>query len=161
MPTEIEREKLWSMIRDIEVAMMTTEDGDVLRSRPMVASQKEYRDTLWFFTRASSHKVTEVQEHSRVNLSYSNPPKQLYVSISGTTRLSRDPAQINEHWSESLKVWFPKGQDDPDIALLHVDVTQAEFWDAPSSAMLHAYGYVKAVLTGQSPTPGGHGKVMG
>ena len=79
--------------------------------------------------------------------------------MSGRASLVRDKADIEAHWSEILKTWFPKGKDDPDIALLKVVVQQAEYWDAPSSTMLHAYGYLKAALTGQSPEPGGHGTV--
>ncbi len=151
--------KIWEMIKDTQFAMLTSDDEGVLRSRPMVASQTDFDGVLWFFTRASSHKVAEVQGDPRVNVSYSDPSKQNYVSLSGTTRLVRDRADIDAHWSESVRTWFPKGKTDPDIALLRVDVQQAEYWDAPNSKMLHAYGYVKAVLTGASPDPGGHGKV--
>ena len=79
--------------------------------------------------------------------------------MSGLARLNRDRAVIDQHWSELLRTWFPKGKDDPEIALLEVTVQQAEYWDAPSSTMLHAYGYVKAAVTGKSPEPGGHGTV--
>ncbi len=151
--------KLWDMIKSIEIAMMVTEDGDHLRSRPMAVSQKEFDGKLWFFTRASSHKVTEVEQDHRVNLAYAHPGKQDYVSISGLARLNRDRAIIDQHWSEPLRTWFPKGKDDPDIALLEIAVQQAEYWDAPSSTMLHVYGYVKAAVTGKSPEPGGHGTV--
>ena len=151
--------KLWDMIKSIEIAMMVTEDGGTLRSRPMAVSQKEFDGTLWFFTRVSSHKVTEIESEHQVNLAYANPSKQNYVSVSGKAALVRNKADIDAHWSEALKTWFPKGKDDPEIALLRVTVAQAEYWDAPSSAMLHAYGYVKAVLTGESPNLGGHGTV--
>ena len=151
--------KLWDMIESIEYAMLVTEDGDQLRSRPMAVSQKEFDGKLWFFTRASSHKVTELAQDQRVNLAYSHPGKQNFVSVSGVAKLNQDRAAIEQHWSEPLRTWFPKGKDDPEIALLEVTVQQAEYWDAPSSTMLHAYGYVKAAVTGQSPSPGGHGTV--
>jgi general stress protein 26 len=66
---------------------------------------------------------------------------------------------VEAHWAESLRTWFPKGVDDPEAALLKVSVEAAEYWDAPSSTMVHAYGYVKARLTGQSPHPGENEKV--
>ena len=159
MTTSNDTAKLWDMIKTVEIAMMVTEDEGLLRSRPMAMSQKEFDGTLWFFTRASSHKVAEVQAEQRVNLAYSHPGKQDYVSVSGNAALVRDRAAIDEHWAESVRTWFPKGKDDPDIALLKVTVQQAEYWDAPSSTMLHAYGYLKAVATGESPQPGGHGTV--
>lgn len=151
--------KLWDMISSIEYAMMVTEDGGTLRGRPMATSQTEFDGTLWFFTRPSSHKVSEVLQDQRVCLAYAHPGKQNYVSVSGTAKLVRDPAAIAQHWSEPLRTWFPKGKDDPDLGLLAVKVQQAEYWDAPSSTMLHAYGYLKSALTGVPPDPGGHGKV--
>ena len=151
--------KLWNLIKTVEVAMLVTEDGAHLRSRPMAMSQKDFDGTLWFFTRASSHKVTEVAHEERVNLAFAHPGKQDYVSVSGRASLVRDHAAVNDHWSEAVRVWFPQGKDDPDIALLKVTVDMAEYWDAPSSTMLHAYGYVKAVVSGEAPRPGGHGTV--
>ncbi|MBV9539197.1 MAG: pyridoxamine 5'-phosphate oxidase family protein [Acidisphaera sp.] len=151
--------KLWDMIRDVRVAMLTSRDGPVLRSRPMVAVQDRFEGQLFFFTRAASHKVDEVQQDEEVNLSYADPKSENYVSLSGTATLVRDPDLIRSLWRESLRVWFPKGQGDPDIAVLRIDVSQAEYWDAPSSTMLHLWGYAKAVTTGQPPQPGGHARV--
>lgn len=152
-------QKLWRMIKDIRFAMLTSEDGDMLRSRPMAASQSEFDGTLWFFTRVDSHKVQEVAADDRVAVSYADPGQQTYISLSGHAALERDPSLIRAHWSEAMRTWFPKGKDDPEIALLRVRVDAAEYWDAPSAAMVHLYGYAKAVLTGKSPEPGDHQKV--
>ena len=151
-------QKLWSMIKDIQFAMMTTEDGGMLRARPMVAAQKEFDGNLWFFTRASSHKVQEA-EGQKVGITYADGGKQDYVSLSGQAHLVRDRAAIDAHWGEAMRTWFPKGKDDPDIAMLKVAISAAEYWDAPNSTMVHAYGYVKAVLTGAAPHPGENEKL--
>ncbi len=81
-------EKLSGMIKDIKFAMLTSEDGPHLRSRPMVAAQKSFEGTLYFFTRASAHKVDEVDSHHRVGVSYADPDHQNYVSLSATPRSS-------------------------------------------------------------------------
>jgi prepilin-type processing-associated H-X9-DG protein len=152
--------KIWDMIRDIKFAMLTSDDDGVLRSRPMVAAQKTFEGTLWFFTREHAHKVDEVNHDPRVNVSYADGNAQNYVSLSGKATLVTDPATLKQHFSEALRAWFPKGLNDPEIALLKVDVEQAEYWDAPNSTMIHAYGYLKARLTGESPQrPGDHAKV--
>lgn len=153
------RQKLWGMIKQIRYAMLTSEDGDLLRSRPMAASQSEFDGTLWFFTRAGSHKVQEVEADNRVAVSYADPGSQTYISLSGHAQLERDPGLIREHWGESMRTWFPKGVDDPDIALLRVRVSAAEYWDAPSSAMVYIFGYAKAVVTGKPPSPGDNQKL--
>lgn len=154
------KQKLWSMMRDVQFAMLTTDDGGTLRARPMVASQQWFEGTLWFFTRFSSHKVQEVETDHRVGVTYADPSKQNFVSLSGIAKVVRDKAEIIAHWSEPLRTWFPKGTDDPDIALLRVDVHSGEYWDAPSSTMVHAYGYLKATLVGEPPDPGENEKVV-
>lgn len=153
------QQKLWSMMKGIGFAMLTTEDGGQLRARPMVAAQDQFDGVLWFFTRLSSHKVAEVETDQHVGVTYADPSKQDYVSLSGTARLVRDKAAVAEHWSEGMRTWFPKGTDDPDAALLRVTVSGAEYWDAPNSTMVHAYGYLKARLTGEPPHPGGNEKL--
>ena len=153
------KQKLWSMMKGIGFAMLTTEIGGHLRARPMVAAQDSFDGTMWFFTRAGSHKVTEVESENQVGITYADAGKQDYVSLSGTARLLRDKAAIAAHWSEAMRTWFPKGVDDPDAAILQVTVHSAEYWDAPNGTMVHAYGYLKARLTGESPHPGENAKV--
>lgn len=152
-------EKMWGMIKSIGFAMMTTEDAGELRARPMAAAQDAFYGDLWFFTKASSHKVQEAGAGEKVGVTYADPGKQDYVSLSGHATVVRDKDKIAAHWSEGMRTWFPGGKDDPDIALLKVEVTAAEYWDAPNSTMVYAYGYVKAVLTGTSPHPGENEKL--
>ena len=44
--------------------------------------------------------------------------------------------------------------DEPDIALLKVDVEQAEYWDNPSSTIAHAYSLASSLVTGKPANPG-------
>jgi general stress protein 26 len=152
--------KLAKLIKGIQIAMMTTRDDDgTLRARPMQTQSEEFDGTLWFFTQASSHKVHEIDHEHQVNLSYAEPGNNRYVSVSGTATLVRDRAKIDELWTPVLKAWFPKGKDDPDVALLKVDVTKAEYWDSPSSTIVKLVGFTKAVLTGQQYRPGENEKL--
>ncbi len=154
-------EKLNDLIQDIDIAMMVTEEADgTLRSRPMSTQKTEFDGNLWFFTNINSGKVDEAQQNRQVNLSYSEPDDQTYVSVSGTATVTRDQAKIDELWNPSLKAWFPDGKDSPDVALMKIHVTQAEYWDEPSGAMVALYGMAKAVVTGNSPSDiGDHEKV--
>jgi len=152
--------KLAKLIKGIEVAMLTTRDDDgTLRGRPMQTQDRDFDGTLWFFTQASSHKVLEIDHEHQVNLSYAQPKEHRYVSVSGIATLVRDRAKIDELWSPVLRAWFPKGKDDPDVALLKVEVTKAEYWDSPSSTIVKLVGFTKAVLTGQPYRPGENEKL--
>ena len=150
-PTGQERiAKLGALIKDIRVAMLTTveEDGS-LRSRPMATQTTPFDGTLWFFTEKSAPKVHEVEEEAHVNVSYAKPEDQLYVSVSGTARVVEDRAQIEALWHPMLKAWFPEGKDDPNVALLRVEVQKAEYWDSPSSKVVQLFGLAKALATGE------------
>ena len=153
------KEKLWELIKDIGFAMLTTEDGGKLRARPMVAAQDSFDGTIWFFTKTSSHKVDEVKGDHEVCVTYADGGKQEYVSLSGTASLVTDKATVAAHWSEPMRTWFPKGIDDPEAALLKINVDAAEYWDAPNSTLLHTFGYLKAAVTGESPKTGENEKV--
>jgi general stress protein 26 len=164
MPSPTERDdaikKLGSLIKDIQFAMLTTAEADgSLRSRPMATQKTEFDGCLWFFTRADSPKVSEISEKRQVNLSYANPNKQNYVSISGTATLVRDPVKNKELWNPLYKAWFPDGLDDPQLALLKVDVEKAEYWDSPSSSVVHILGFLKTAITGQPAKGGEHEKI--
>ena len=143
-------EKLGSLIKDIKFAMLTTvhEDGS-LHSRPMATQQQEFDGDLWFFTKADSSKVEDARRERHVNVSYAEPENQKYLSVSGTAEIVRDRAKMEELWNPIYKAWFPKGLEDPEIALLKVNVEGAEYWDTPSAKMVQLIGYVKAMVTGE------------
>jgi general stress protein 26 len=144
--------KLFELIKDVKIAMMTTVDSDgTLNSRPMWNNDADENGDLWFFTKLHSPKTSEISKDNQVNLAYSDPSSQTYVSVAGKAEIVRDQAKIDEKWNESLKTWFPNGKNDPEVALIRVHPEKGEYWDSPNSTMLHLYGYVKASLTGESP----------
>jgi general stress protein 26 len=144
-------EKIRDLIKDIDFCMLTTLDDDgCLRSRPMsVNGQVEANGDMWFFTYGSSHKVTEVNKNNHVNVSFSAPDKQSYVSVCGTAEVVTDRAKMQELWKPELKAWFPQELDEPDIALLKVTAVNAEYWDAPAGWVAKTVGFVKAAMTGE------------
>jgi general stress protein 26 len=146
-------QKLYEMIKDVKICMMTTAEPDgSLHSRPMYNQEADQHGDLWFFTKLQSPKVTEISKDRQVNLAFSDSDKQHYVSVAGVAEIVRDKAKIEEKWSEGLKAWFPEGTNDPNMALIRVHPHKGEYWDSPNSTLVHLYGYVKASLTGQSPT---------
>ena len=152
-------EKLKEMLEGIDFCMLTTIDGGQLRSRPMSTQQFEFDGDLWFFTRDNTHKADEVAKDPRVNVAYSKPDDNRYVSVSGTAEIVKDRAKMEELWSPILKAWFPDGLEDPHICLLKVAVEQAEYWDAPSSTIVQLFGMAKALATGTEMSYGENKKI--
>lgn len=149
---EADFQKLREMIKDIDFCMLTTVDeNDDLHSRPMsLNSEVDEQGNLWFFTYGNSHKVSEVKRTPKCNVSFADPDDHRYVSISGPSEVVRDKAKIKELWKPELKVWFPKGVDEPDIALLRLTIEKAEYWDSPGGTVAHVISFVSALVTGQS-----------
>ncbi|MDQ3490716.1 MAG: pyridoxamine 5'-phosphate oxidase family protein [Pyrinomonadaceae bacterium] len=142
-------DKIKELTEGIDFAMLTTLSGGHLRSRPMSTQQFESDGDLWFFTSDNSHKIDEINADNRVNVAYSKPEDNTYVSVSGTAEISKDRAKIEELWSPVLKAWFPEGLEDPTLCLLKVSVEEAEYWEASSSTLVQLFGFVKAMATGQ------------
>jgi general stress protein 26 len=151
MSRESEFEKLCEMIKDIDFCMLTTVDeNDELHSRPMsLNGDVDEEGNLWFFTSSNSHKASEIERTPNVNVSFVDTSDQRYVSISGTAQLVHDRDEIKELWKPVLKAWFPDGPDQPDVVLLKVKMTKAEYWDGPSSTISQAVSFVSAILTGK------------
>lgn len=154
-------EKLRELVKEIDFCMLTTVDetGD-LRSRPMSSNGDIDPDgDIWFFTSASSHKVSEIEKLPKVNVSFADPDNQHYISISGTAQLVRDRNKIEELWRPEFKMWFPEGTDDPDIALLRVSLEKAEYWDSPSSTVGFMLNFVSSLVTGKEADHGENKKL--
>ena len=152
-------EKIRELTHNIDFCMLTTIDGGHLRSRPMSTQQFEFDGDLWFFTSDKTHKIEEIEKDNRVNVAYTKPDDNLYLSLSGRADVVNDRAKIEELWSPVLRAWFPDGLDDPTLCLLRVSVEQAEYWDAPSSRIVQLFGMVKAIATGQQADYGENKKI--
>lgn len=156
--------KIGEMIHEIDIALMVTHDAQGnLHARPM-STQKEKGDKpftgeLWFMTDRNSPKIQEIKNDPRILMNYADRHAQNYITLSGKAEVVMDQSKVNELWHEPLRAWFPKGPDDPSIALIRVDADSAEYWDAPSQTVLHAIGYFKARLTGERPQMGEHKKI--
>jgi general stress protein 26 len=126
--------QLGTLLEGIKVAMLTTlqaRDGS-LHSRPMMSQLTPFDGSLYFFSKFSSAKVDEIRNGSQVNLSYVDPNRGRYISVSGAAYVIRERMRMEEMWNDIYRSWFPNGLDEPDLALLRIDVHQAEVWDAAS-----------------------------
>ena len=148
---QAERDKVWSLIKDAHSAVLVTVGpGGVLQSRPMGCLQKAFDGVLWFLTFRHSVKIDEITSNERVLVSYADPKKYEYVSVTGRARALDDRAKIKELWNEALRVWFPDGPDNPELILIAVEVDEAAYWTNAESLPGYAWKYVRAAVTGEA-----------
>ena len=71
--------------------MLTTHDGERLRSRPMAAFVRREEDAVYFLTDAQHHKDEEIHDNPNVGLAFADGQK--FVSVTGHATVSRDTGQ--------------------------------------------------------------------
>ena len=154
------QQRLNELVKGIKYAMLTTQSATgELRSRPMFTQDIDFDGEIWFFTSASSGKVDEIAAMPQVNISYAKPDAQTYLSVSGTARVVRDRLKIAELWKPEYKLYFQDGPDDPDLVLLCVAVTEAEYWTSERNPVLRFIGLAKALVTKDLSQLGEQGRI--
>jgi general stress protein 26 len=139
----------YDKINDFDIAMLVTraESGE-LRSRPMAVAGVQEGGGVYFVTSIDAEKVDEVEDFAQVNISAQK--KGVYLSASGKAEIVDDQSKINELWSKSWKVWFPKGPEDPKLTLMRVEPSKGEYWDMRGAdALRFAFEAGRALINGE------------
>jgi general stress protein 26 len=149
----------WSLIEKISLCMLVTHDGggDELRARPMSAHARPDEGAIYFLTDARNHKDNEIEINENVCLAFADTGGQKYVSVTGIANVSSSREMIDELWSTPAKAWWDS-KDDPNIRVLRVMPTQAEYWDGPGS-IVTLVKMLAAAVTGGRPELGENRKV--
>jgi len=154
-------EKLVEMVKDVRVCMLITNEKNAenISGRPMGINKIDDVGTMWFFTKASSYKVEEIEASKKVSIAIANESSQNYLMIHGTATLVDNKSKMKELWSSIMKAWFPLGLEDPDMTLIKVVPIEVEYWDSSSSKMVVLFNMLKAIVTGKEYNEGEHGKI--
>jgi general stress protein 26 len=158
---EAGRRKVLELVKSMDYAVFTTRgaDGAPLHARPMAYRAVEGDADLWFFSKKDSRKAKEIAADPQVLISFSDPRAQHFVSITGRAEIVTDRATVKQKWSEIYRAWFPGGPADENVIAIRVDAERAEYWDTPTSAVVYAFGYLKAITTGTPSRAGEIGAV--
>ncbi len=153
-------QKLDKMIRHIRIAMLTTiDEAGKLHSCPMATIKREFDGKLYFFTKADSEKAENLNQTPKVGVSYADENSQNYVSLNGHAKVLFDRQKMQELWNPLVEVWFPDGLDDPQLALLEIEIEQAEYWDGVSNRIVQLFEMARAALSGTPPNLGENRKI--
>jgi general stress protein 26 len=152
--------KIADLIQGIRIAMFNTmaPDGRI-SSRPMAVQDVPFYGSLWFLANIQSEKIDEIEGDRHVTLTFAEPNDSKYITLKGRASYSQDKQKIHELWNTWYTAWFPEGENDPDIAVLRVDVTEADYWEATSSKLVLGMKYIAAAASGGSVPVGESGHV--
>jgi general stress protein 26 len=158
--TETERNFL-TLLKKFDRAMLVTQ-GDELHGRPMAIARADDDGTLWFISGVDSSKIAELEGRSELLAVMQNSSQ--WLTVTGRGELSRDRTRIEAVWKDSFRAWF-SGKDDPNIVLIRLQPSAAEYWDSSGlKGIKLAVQVAAAKLTGKSPRaevddPSNHGKL--
>lgn len=151
--------RLWELIRHSRFGMLTHRHGDgSLHAHPLTTQNKSLEPDmlLYFFVSKRTELGQRLQADGSVNVSYSDPNKDTYVSITGRATINEDMKMKQHLFNAMAKAWFPGGVTDPDLELVQVQILHAEYWDVKESKTTQLYKMAKAAVTGERPVMGEH-----
>ncbi len=137
------------VLKDFDEAMLVTHGSAAgLHARPMAIAKIEPDGGLWFISGGDTSKVNELKEDSTILAVMQSGSK--FLSVGGRAQLSRDRAKIAELWKEAFRAWFD-GKDDPNIVLIRLNPTEAEYWDNSGlKGLKFALKFAAAVVSGKN-----------
>jgi general stress protein 26 len=151
-------DRVWDVVEQVGVCMLTTRFADGLRARPLQARPDRAAGLIWFVIDRRSAKEGEIEADHDIGLVFVDGNANVYLSITARAGVRRDRGKAAEIWKITDDMWW-QGPDDPDVCVLRVDPLTAELWDGPSSKAVTVLEFVKAQLTGEEPNLGENRKV--
>jgi general stress protein 26 len=155
MAASTDVDRVWELMEKISICMLTTHDGEQIRSRPMAAFVRRDEDAVYFLTDAQHHKDEEIADNPNVGLAFADGHK--FISVTGRAAISHNTSKIKDLWGPAAKAWWDS-PDDPKIRLLTVRPNDAEFWDGPGK-IVGTIKMLAAAATSSRPNYGENRKV--
>jgi general stress protein 26 len=150
-PADKAEQHFKELLHKFDTAMLVTHisQGGPLHARPMAVAEASDDGSIWFISRANAPKIDEIS-HDRDIVAVFAQPRQ-YLSVSGRAELHDDRARIQKLWKESFDVWFEGGKNDPNILLIKLVPSEAEYWDnAGGKGVRFALKYAAAYVKGET-----------
>lgn len=125
-PNELEA-KFWKSLSSDRVMMIGTKET-ATHLIPMTAQIERDSAPIWFFSSTDTELVKELTEERAAIGTYAAKGHELFATIRGMLRVDNDPAVIERLWNKWIAAWYPGGRNDPKLALLRFDPTDAHIW---------------------------------
>ena len=151
MPDQNDIDRVWDIIENNSIGMLTTQFAGGLRARPVDARPDRAAGAIYFVTDVRGHKDDEIAAKPDVCFVVVVPADNVYLSITGRATVARDPVMAGEIWKRTDDVWWKGGPDDPNVRVLRIEPVTAELWDGPPSSLVAVYEFAKARITGEKP----------
>ncbi|HEY2134459.1 MAG TPA: pyridoxamine 5'-phosphate oxidase family protein [Xanthobacteraceae bacterium] len=157
--SESDIDRVWEIMDDVPICMVTTHAGAGMRTRPMHAIPDRAAGCIYFITDTRGAKDDEIATAPDVCLAFADVDDNTYLGITGRATMMRDPAKAQELWSSEAQAWWPRGPGDPTVRVMSVEPDEAEYWDTRGNSITVALKLMAARVRGRQPDLGDNKKV--
>ncbi len=145
---EVELKQLfWEELQDSPFVMLGLQGVEDSRTRPMTAqvdvpdgADKKDGGQIYFFGSKSESLVSAIGQTHKAVATFTGKGHKLFAHIHGQLVLDSDRATIERLWNPIIASWYKDGIDDPDLALIRFETSEANLWRAETGATLKAAG---------------------
>lgn len=141
---------LYELVKNFDVAMLTTHQSNEMHARPMVIARLDKGMDAYLITDSDSVKVDEIGKNPHALLTFQSTRQ--FASVKGEITVEFDRELLETMWKETWKVWFPAGKSDPKIAILKFTAHEGEYWNnAGMQGLKYVFNAAKAYISGERP----------
>jgi general stress protein 26 len=153
--------KLKKMVEDVKFCFFITdlENNKGTSSTIMTAQQVDEEGNIWFFSGVDSDRNKDINAHKNVQMYFSSPEKNSYLSVNAKASIVMDKIKIKELWSPLLTIWFKEGIEDKNISLIKATTKTANYWDSDGGKMINFFKMIASVITGKNAVESTQGKI--
>lgn len=150
----IAADRVWDMIKAIDIAMLVTRSGDGVRGRPMSTIPSPEKGVIYVLTESDSSAARDIRVDGRIFLGYQG--RGDHVALEGNATVNSDMGLVKDLWNPGAQVFWPQGPEAHDVITLVIDPGRADVWDGPG--LLRGIAEIVAgAVKGKSPDLGTRG----
>lgn len=151
----IPAERVWDMLKSIDITMLVTRSHNGLRGRPMSTIPTPEKGVIYILTESDSAAARDIRVDGSVLLSYQG--RGDHVAVEGLATVNPDKGLVKDLWNPGAQVFWPRGPEAHDIVTLVIDPGHADVWDGPG--LLRGLAeIVTGAVKGKSPDLGTRGE---
>lgn len=126
---EAQKQHLFELVADFDVAVLVCLPvGRAPFGRPVRIVEISADGTTLLAT-TDAPELTAIDDGAQVLLVFQGSRRNRFAWMCGPAVVERRRGEIERHWDESWRDWFPTGAEDPALCLVRVAGAEGEYWD--------------------------------
>lgn len=149
-------DRVWEILKAIDIAMLVTHGPDGLRGRPMSTIPTPEKGLIYLLTETSSLAARDIRSEGKVFMSYQG--RGDHVALNGMATVNPDKGLVKDLWSPGAQAFWPNGPVAHDVVTLVIDPGHADVWDGPG-LLRGIASIVSGAMKGKASDLGSRGEV--